>query len=32
MIAASALNAGDALATSNVADFKRFEPLGLRLG
>ena len=31
MIAASAVNAGDALATSNVADFKRFEALGLRL-
>ena len=31
MIAATALNAGDTLATSNVGDFKRFEPLGLRL-
>jgi len=31
MIAASALRAGDALATANVADFRRFGPFGLRI-
>lgn len=29
MIAAVAINAGAALATNNVADFRRFTPLGL---
>ncbi len=31
MIAAAAITAGAVLATSNVADFQRFTPLGLRL-
>jgi len=31
MIAATALRAGAAVATSNVADFRRFEPSGLRV-
>jgi predicted nucleic acid-binding protein len=31
MVAATAINAGDSLATSNLADFRRFETLGLEL-
>jgi predicted nucleic acid-binding protein len=31
MIAATAIGAGAALATSNVADFRRFAALGLQL-
>jgi predicted nucleic acid-binding protein len=31
MIAAAALHADTQLATADLADFRRFEPLGLRL-